>query len=78
MHRDILFVNVSNFNINTTCTIFLDIVLEFEELVYNTTEGGLGMVMVCINLVSGILSRPVDVDVQPKPSDPLLDTATGM
>ena len=35
------------------------------------------MVMVCVNLVSGVLvSRDVQIDVQPKPSDPLLDTAT--
>ena len=34
------------------------------------------MVMVCVNLVSGTLVlREVQVDVQPKPYDPALDTA---
>ena len=50
---------------------------EFDELVYDTTEGGIPMVMVCVNLVSGVLAtRNVQVNVQPKPSDPPLDTAT--
>ena len=54
----------------------LDIVFEFDELVYDTTEGGIPMVMVCVNLVSGVLAtRNVRVDVQPKPYDPLVDTA---
>lgn len=55
-----------------------DVVFEFADLIYNTTEGGFGMVMVCVNLISGVLaSRTIQVDVDPKPSDPLLDTATG-
>jgi hypothetical protein len=53
-----------------------DIVFEFDQLVYDTTEGGFGMVMVCVNLVSGILSRSVQLEVLPKPSDPLIDSAT--
>lgn len=54
-----------------------DIVFEFDQLTYETTEGGITMVMVCVNLVSGILSRDVQLQVQPKLSDPLLDSATG-
>ena len=61
---------------NFSLTVFVDIVFEFEELTYDTTEGGFGMVMVCVNLVSGILSRSVQVEVVPKPTDPLLDSAT--
>ena len=49
---------------------------EFEQLVYDTSEGGFGMVMVCVNLVGGILSRSVQVDVMPKLFDPLVDSAT--
>ena len=56
---------------------FADVVLEFGELVYNTTEGGIPMVMVCVNIFSGILvSRSITVDVTPKPFVPLVDTAT--
>ena len=54
----------------------VDIVFEFDELVYNTTEGGLPMVMVCVNLVSGVLAlRDIQIDVQPKLFDPALDSA---
>ena len=53
-------------------------VFELEELEYGTTEGGVAMVMVCVNQISGILvTRSIQVDVQPKPIDPLIDTATG-
>ena len=62
--------------IELLCTIFPDITFEFDQLVYDTSEGGFGMVMVCVNLVGGILSRPVQIDVLPKPSDPLIDSAT--
>ena len=56
---------------------FADVVYEFDELVYDTTEGGFPMVMVCVNLFSGILvSRSITVDVTPKTFDPLVDTAT--
>jgi hypothetical protein len=55
---------------------FIDIEFEFDELIYDTTEGGVAMVMVCVNLVSGVLAlRDVQVDVQPKPFDPALDSA---
>ena len=40
---------------------------------YDTIEGGTAMVMVCVNLVRGILSRSVQVNVQPKTFDPLVD-----
>ena len=34
------------------------------------------MVMVCVNLVSGVLAlRDIQVDVQPKPYNPALDSA---
>ena len=57
--------------------LFTDVVFELEELVYDTTEGGIPMVMVCVNLISGILvSRSITVDVAPKAFDPLVDTAT--
>lgn len=56
---------------------FVDVVFELEQLVYDTTEGGIPMVMVCVNLLSGILvSRSITVDVAPKAFDPLVDTAT--
>ena len=54
-----------------------DVVFELEQLVYDTTEGGIPMVMVCVNLSSGILvSRSITVEVAPKPADPQVDTAT--
>lgn len=55
----------------------IDIQFEFDELIYDTTEGGIPMVMVCVNLVSGVLAlRDIQVNVQPKASDPVLDSAT--
>ena len=56
--------------------ITIGITFEFEELVYDTIEGGNAMVMVCVNLVNGTLSRPIQVNVQPKTFDPLVDTAS--
>ena len=64
-------------NLGINLLLFADIVLQLEELVYDTTEGGIPMVMVCVNLTSGILaSRSITVDETPKAFNPLVDTAT--
>ena len=57
--------------------IVTDILFEFDQLIYNTTEGGVPIVSVCINLVSGVLAvRGIQVDVQPKLPTPASDTAS--
>ena len=51
---------------------------EFDELVYDTTEGGFVAVMVCVNLVSGILvTRNIQVDIRPKDFNAAIDSAVG-